>query len=154
MNDPKRPPGDRTDRVVTPTPTGRQAVLETEERSVTQLLQNILTNIQEIVRSEVRLAKTEIGEETSKAIRAITLLGAGIFLGIYALGFLLLSAVYALSAVLPDWLGPLLVGLIVAVAGAVLFFAGRNRLKSVSPVPQKTITSVKEDAQWVKDQTK
>jgi len=151
MNDPKVP-GGRTDLGVTPT--GRRTVLETEERSVTQILQDIFTNVQEIIRSEMRLAKTEIGEETSKALRAVAVLGAGLILGIYALGFLLLSAAYALAAVLPDWLGPLLVGLIVAVIATALIVIGRNRMKNVSPVPQKTIASVKEDAQWVKDQTK
>lgn len=151
MNDPKVPEG-RMDRGVTPA--GRQVVLETEERSVTQILQDIFTNVQEIIRSEVRLARTEIGEQTNKALRAFAVLGAGLILGMYALGFLLLSAVYALAAVLPDWLGPLLVGLIVAVIATALIVIGRNRIKTVSPVPQKTIASVKEDAQWVKDQTR
>jgi len=151
MNDPKVP-GGRTDRAVTPT--GRQVSLETEERSVTQILQDIFTNVQEIIRSEMRLAKTEIGEETSKALRAVAVLGAGLILGMYAVGFLLLSAAYALAAVLPDWLGPLIVGLIVGVIATALIVIGRSRIKTVSPVPQKTIASVKEDAQWVKDQTK
>jgi uncharacterized membrane protein YqjE len=151
MNDPKVP-GGRTDRGVNPT--GRQVVLEAEDRSVTQILQDIFTNVQEIIRSEMRLARTEIGEETSKALRAVAVLGAGLVFGMYAVGFLLLSAVYALAAVLPDWLGPLLVGLIVAVIATALIIIGRNRIKRVSPVPQKTIASVKEDAQWVKDQTK
>ncbi len=151
MNDPKVP-GGRTNRGTTPT--GRQVVLETEERSVTQILQDIFTNVQEIIRSEMRLARTEIGEETNKALRAVAVLGAGLILGMYAVGFLLLSAVYALAAVLPDWLGPLLVGLMVAVFATALIVIGRNRIRTVSPVPQRTIASVKEDAQWVKDQTK
>jgi len=128
--------------------------LETEERSVTQILQDIFTNVQEIIRSEMRLARTEIGEETNKALRAVAVLGAGLILGMYAVGFLLLSAAYALAAVLPDWLGPLIVGLIVAAIATALIVIGRGRIKTVSPVPQKTISSVKEDAQWVKDQTK
>lgn len=151
MNDPKVP-GGRTERPVSPT--GRQMVLETDERSITQILQDMFANVQEIIRSEMRLAKTEISEEIHKALRAFAVLGAGIILGLYALGFLLLSAVYALAAVLPNWLGPLLVGLIVAVIAAGLVVIGRNKFQTVSPVPQKTIASVKEDAQWVKDQTK
>ncbi|RPJ50264.1 MAG: phage holin family protein [Acidobacteria bacterium] len=151
MNDPKVP-GGRTDRGITPT--GRQVVLETEDRPVTQILQDIFNNVQEIIRSEMRLARTEIGEETNKAVRAFAILGSGLILAMYAVGFLLLSAVYALAAVLPDWLGPLLVGLVVAVIATALIVIGRNRVKTISPVPQKTIASVKEDAQWVKDQTK
>jgi uncharacterized membrane protein YqjE len=156
MRDPKGP-GGRVDRGISQS--GRQAVeekpeLSTEDRSVKQILQDILTNMQEIVRNEVRLARTEISEEMSKALRAFAFLGSGLFLGIYALGFLLLSAVYALAAVLPDWLAPLLVGLLVAVVAAVLIMVGRNRLAAVRAKPEKTIQSVKEDVQWVKDQTK
>ncbi len=151
MDDPKVP-GGRTERG--PSPTGRQYVLETEEHSVTQILQDILTNVQEIIRSEMRLARTEIREETNKGVRALAVLGVGVILALYGVGFLLLSAVYALAAVLPDWLGPLLVGLMVAVIATALIVIGRNRIQNVSPVPQKTIASVKENAQWVKDQTK
>ena len=133
---------------------GPQRALETEDRSVTQILQSILANIQEIIRSEVRLAKTEISEETAKALRAIAVLGAGLLFGMYALGFLLLSAVYGLAAVLPNWLAPLLVGTVVAIVAAALVVVGRNRLRLVNAKPQKTIDSVKEDVQWVKDRTK
>jgi uncharacterized membrane protein YqjE len=152
MSDPKVP-GGRTDRAAA-NMTGRQIALETDERSVTQILQNLFANVEEIIRLEMRLARTEIGEETNKALRAFAVLGAGLILVVYGLGFLLLSAVYALADVLPDWLGPLLVGVIVAVIAAALVAIGRNRLKTVSPVPRKAIASVKEDAKWVKDQTK
>jgi uncharacterized membrane protein YqjE len=156
MRDPKGP-GGRVDRSISQS--GRQAVEETpqastEDRPIKQILQDILTNMQEIIRNEVRLARTEIGEEMSKALRALAILGGGMFLAVYALGFLLLSAVYALAAVLPDWLAPLLVGLLVAVGAAILIMVGRNRLAEVNAKPEKTIQSVKEDVQWVKDQTK
>ena len=38
-----------------------------EDRSFSDVVQDILRNVQEIVRSEVRLAKTEIREEAVKA---------------------------------------------------------------------------------------
>ena len=37
------------------------------DRSLSDVLQDIIRNVQEIVRSEVRLAKTEIREEAAKA---------------------------------------------------------------------------------------
>jgi uncharacterized membrane protein YqjE len=131
----------------------RPTAAETGGRPFSELLQDIVANLQEIVRSEIRLAKTELSEETQKTIRAAAFLVAGGLLGLYALGFLLLSAVYALAIVLPDWLAPLLVALLVAVVAGALLMIGRNRLKSVSPLP-KTVSSVKEDIQWAKNQTK
>jgi len=38
-----------------------------EQRSLSEILQNTIRNIQEIVRSEVHLAKSEIREEFAKA---------------------------------------------------------------------------------------
>jgi hypothetical protein len=39
---------------------------EENERSITDVLQDILGNVQAIIRSEVRLAKTEVAEEVRK----------------------------------------------------------------------------------------
>jgi len=132
----------------------RQPVMETDDRPVSQVVQDIFANVQEIVRSEVRLAKTEITEEISQATRAGVYLATGGVCAAYALGFLLWSAAFALQQVTPVWLAPLLVGLVVAVAAGVLIVVGRNRMKLVNPKPEKTIASVKEDVEWVKDQTK
>lgn len=133
--------------------TDRPTAADTGDRPFGELLKDVVANVQEIVRSEVRLAKAELSEETQKTIRAVGFLIAGGLLGLYALGFLLLSAVYALAVVLPDWLAPLLVALLVAVIAGALLMIGRNRLKDISPFP-KTVSSVKEDIQWAKDQTK
>ena len=72
-------------------------------RTVSNVLQDIVGNVQEIVRSEVRLAKTEFREEAIKAKSSGVFFGAGALTGIYALGFLLLGVVYALSTVIPNW---------------------------------------------------
>jgi hypothetical protein len=86
--------------------------------------------------------------------KAAGMLVAGAVLGIYALGILLLFAVYALAGPLPDWLAALIVGVVVAIIAAVLVKVGLDRVKSVNPAPDKTIDSVKEDIQWVKQQTR
>ena len=48
-------------------------------------------------RAAVRLSKAEEREieEAVKARKSVSMLGAGVFIGLYALGFLLLAAVYA-----------------------------------------------------------
>ncbi len=134
--------------------TERRTVFEAEDRPISQILQDILSNVQEIVRSEVRLTRTEIGEEISKATRAGVFMATGGILAAYAVGFFLWSATFALREILPVWLAPLLVGLAVAIFAAVFIVVGRNRMKLVNTKPEKTIASVKEDVQWVKDQTR
>ncbi len=132
----------------------RRTVIETDDRPISQIFQDALGNVQEIVRSEVRLARTEVSEEISKATRATVFIVTGGVLAAYALGFLLWSAAFALREVTPFWLGPLLVGLVVAIFAGVFIVVGRNRMKLVNVKPERTIASVKEDVQWVKDQTK
>jgi uncharacterized membrane protein YqjE len=123
------------------------------ERSVPEVLQDIVSNIQEIVRSEFRLAKTEIKEQVSKAAKPAATLAAGILLAFYALGFMLLTIVYALATVISAWLAALLVTAGVALAAVMLVTIGKERLKQVKP-PQKTIATLKENVEWTKTQIK
>ena len=48
-----------------------------EERSVSDVLQDILRNLQDMVRSEIRLAKVEIREEGRRAVSSGIWIGAG-----------------------------------------------------------------------------
>src|SRR5690348_8779266 len=101
--------------------------MPTDSRSFAGVIQDIIQNVQDIVRSEVRLAKAEITNESKKAARAGAVLAAGAVLGLYALGFLLLAAVYGLSLALPAWAAALIVGAVIAVIAAIMITAGRAR---------------------------
>ena len=122
--------------------------------SIAELLQGIVGNVQGIIRSEVRLAKAEVREEATTAGKAAGMLAAGAVLALYAVGLLLLTFVYALNGPLPDWLAALLVFAVVAIGAGVLVKMGLERIKHVSPKPEQTIDSIKEDVQWVKQQTR
>ena len=52
-------------------------VFSVVERSISSLLKDIVGNLQQIIRAEVRLAKVEVGEELSKARQAMVLLAIG-----------------------------------------------------------------------------
>jgi uncharacterized membrane protein YqjE len=119
-------------------------------RSMAEVLQDIVANVQEIFRSEFRLAKAEIHEETSKIARSSVPLGMGVLLALYALGFILLAAVHALATVVGAWLAALIVGVTVLVISMILVSIGKNRLKQVKVVPAKTIGTVKENVQWAR----
>jgi uncharacterized membrane protein YqjE len=121
-------------------------------RSMAEVLQDIVANIQEIFRSEFKLAKAEIHEETTKIARSSVPLGIGILLALYAVGFVLLAAVHGLATMVDAWLAALIVGVAVGVISMVLVNIGRKRLKQVKVVPEKTIGTVKENVQWAKHQ--
>jgi uncharacterized membrane protein YqjE len=121
-------------------------------RTMAEVLQDIVANIQEIFRSEFRLAKIEIQQQTAQAARSAVPLIVGVLLGLYAFGFLLLAAVHALSLAVDPWLASLIVGVAVLAISLALVSMGRNRLKQVKVVPEKTVETVKENVQWAKQQ--
>jgi uncharacterized membrane protein YqjE len=122
------------------------------QRSVSEVLQDIAANLEEIARSEFRLATTQIKEEAARTVKPVATFGAGIVFAIYALGFLLLASVYALSIVLAPWLAALLVAALAGLVAIVFISVGRDRLKQVNHIPDKTIASVKEKVQWANNQ--
>jgi hypothetical protein len=124
------------------------------ERSFSSVLQDIIGNVQEIIRSEVRLAKAEVQQEAAKAGKAAGVLGSGAVLGLYAGGFLLLACLYALELVVAAWLAALIVAVVAGAGAAVLVNAGKKRVKRVDPRPDKTIHSIQENLEWAKNQTK
>ncbi len=123
-------------------------------RSIADVLQDILANVQAIIRSEVRLAKTEITEELTKAGRAAGMMGAGVLTAVFTVWLLLLTILFALATVMPMWGAALLLFVIMSIVTAILLTAGKKRLKTVHTTPEKTIESMKENVEWVKSQTK
>ena len=124
------------------------------ERSVADILQDIIRNIQEIVRSEVRLAKTEIRDEAIRAKPAGLPIAIGAPAAIFAALFLLLAAVYALSLAMPSWAAALCVSAVLAMVAAGTLSAGIKRLKKSPSTPKRTVESLKENVEWLTQQTK
>jgi uncharacterized membrane protein YqjE len=122
-------------------------------RSIPEILKDVLTNIQDIVRAEVRLAKAELGEELSRARSGGLLIGVGAVAAIFSALFLLLACVYALSRVMPNWAAALIVAAAVGVAAAVTLSLGLKRFKTIEAAP-KTAASLKENVRWAKELTK
>ncbi|HUG16959.1 MAG TPA: phage holin family protein [Thermomicrobiales bacterium] len=148
MEGTSRPEGGRGDPFL---PGGNYGRTGRGDASIADLLQEIVGNIQGIVRSEARLLKTEVREEATAAGRAAGMLAGGALLGVYAVGILLLSAVYALRGPVPDWAAALIVGAVVAAVAGVMVKLGLDRIRNVNPLPEQTIDSVKEDVRWVKE---
>ncbi|HXO06153.1 MAG TPA: phage holin family protein [Candidatus Sulfotelmatobacter sp.] len=124
------------------------------QRSVPDILEDIASNLTQIVQAEFRLAKTELKEGAGKVAGPGASLSAGVVLALYGLGFLLLAAVNALSLVMAGWLATLIVGGVLAIAAGILISAGGAKLKRVNLTPDKTIRALEEDLQWAKQQIK
>jgi uncharacterized membrane protein YqjE len=123
------------------------------ERPVSEVLHDIAGNVQDIVRAELRLAKTEVTAEVTRAGSAGMMVGLGILmLGVSGL-FALLAIVYALSLVMPSWAAALIVAAGEGLMAAVFVGIGIKRFKATRAVP-RTRESIKENVEWAKQQTR
>ena len=126
---------------------------QVENTSIGELLGNISGDLSQLFRQEVELAKAELKQEASKAGKAAGFLGVAGFAGYLAVVLLSFALVFALANVMDAGWAALIVAVLWGIVGAVLFVSGRNKLKSVDPVPHRTVDTLKEDAQWLKNPT-
>ena len=121
------------------------------ERPISSILQDILRNLQDIVRSEIRLAKTEVKEGLSRSRSAGVLVASGAIGAVFAAFLIVLSGVYALSLVMPMWAAALCAAVSVGIIAGVALSTGLSRFKTVHAAP-KTVASIKENIEWAKQQ--
>ena len=126
----------------------------TGDRSISDVVRDILRNVQEIFRSEVHLAKAEIREEASQAASSAVWAIAGLMGALSAWIFLLWTTAYALGTIMPMWAATLVIAVAMAVVASVLILTGIRRFKRVRAIPERTVESLKENFEWMKQPTK
>lgn len=124
------------------------------ERSVSDVLQDILRNLQEMVRSEVRLAKVEIRDEVRRAVSSSIWIAGGVVGALSAWIFLLWTVAYSLATRMSMWAATLVVAVVMACIASVLVIGGIRRVRRIQPIPERTVESVKENLEWMKQPTK
>lgn len=135
------------------TPPGVSPQAREEEQSIGDLIGEISSDLSQLVRDEIELAKAEIKQESTKAGKAVGMLGGAGYAGHLVLLFGSLAAVFALANVMdPAW-AALIVTAVWAVVGAVLYTTGRKRLRDVNLKPEQTMETLKEDARWARHPT-
>ena len=124
------------------------------ERSIGDIFKDMVTNIQEIVRCEIRLVKADITQEAGRYKQAagqylpsVRLVSAGAAVGLFGAGFLLLSAVYALALVMPVWAAAALTGLVLSITSAVMINTGLGHWRKLPSVLEINET-IKESKTW------
>ena len=124
------------------------------ERSITAVLTDIVGNVQQIVRAEIRLATLEMRQEIGKARRSVSLLIIGSAIAVLALAFGLLACVYALATVVAPWLAALIVAAGAGIVGGTLVAAGMKQMQQVAIAPPRTMATIEENIQWAKTPTR
>ncbi|WP_199906840.1 phage holin family protein [Aeromicrobium chenweiae] len=123
-----------------------------DERSIGDIVGEIASDLSNMVRSELELAKTEAKAEVAKAGKGAGMLGGAAVAGYFTLLFLSLFVMYLLGEGMDLQWAALIVFVVWAIIAAVLAVLGRSRLKTVDPSLERTQKTLKEDVQWAKNQ--
>jgi uncharacterized membrane protein YqjE len=123
--------------------------------SLTALVSGIVGDLQKLVRQEIQLARTEVKQEWEKTKSAAGAMAVGavlLSLGGVILCFGLVYLLWWLTD-LPRWACFGIVGLALVSLGGILLVAGRARASQVQVIPPQTAETMKENVQWIQNQT-
>ena len=127
-------------------------IRRTEERPLGELFSDLATETSNLVRNEVALAKVELTSKANKLgknIGSLAIGGAVAYAGLLGVGA---GVIMLLGRVIPNWLAAIIVGLVVAGIAWLMIGKAMTALRNVELKPEETVESLKEDAQWIKDQ--
>jgi hypothetical protein len=122
--------------------------------SIPDLIKRALGDAQELVRSEVALAKAELSHEARRIAAGVVLLAAAAAAGLLGAVLLLTAAAWALAEILawPVWAGFALTGAVVTIVAAIAGYVGKSRLAIDRPLP-RTQETMKENMEWMRART-
>jgi uncharacterized membrane protein YqjE len=124
------------------------------ERGVGELVKDLSGQISTLARQEVELAKAEVAEKGKKVGLGAGMFGGAAVAALMMLGSLTALLILALAKVVPAWTAALIVTLLWGAIAGVLALQGRKKMRQMgNPVPEKTVETVKEDVQWLKNRS-
>jgi len=123
------------------------------EPSLGDLFADLSRETTTLVRQEVELAKVELSAKASRVGKDVAFIGAGAAVAYAGFLAILAALIIVLANVLPWWVAALAVGIVVAGVGGFLVNKGIAELQHQNMAPQATIETVKDTAQWAKEQT-
>jgi predicted phage tail protein len=129
--------------------------MSNDPRSLGEMFADLTRDARMLIQQEIHLAKTELSQNASRLVPSLTMIITG---GLIAYGGLLAivaAIVLGLIAIgLAAWLAALLGGLVIAGIGYALFRVGLASFRVQDLKPRQTIERLKEDARWLRTQTR
>ncbi len=117
--------------------------MESSERSIGELISELVRKAAVLVQEEVALARAEMSTKASTVLRSAGMIAGG---GAIAYGgFLAIVAaiIIALHAVMPWWAAALLVGLVLVAVGYFLIQRAIETIKTANLAPRRTAASLR-----------
>jgi putative superfamily III holin-X len=126
-----------------------------QERSLGELFGDLTRDMSTLIRQETQLATTEMTQKAARVGKSSGVLVGGALVAYAGFFALLWAIVYGLTSLsgMPLWASFLIVAVIVLAIGGFLSWRGYDALRKTDLVPRQTVETLKEDAQWAKEQT-
>jgi hypothetical protein len=125
-----------------------------DDRSLGELFTELSADTSTLVKKEIELARHELTRSAMTVARDSATVAVGGLIA-YAGGIVLLMGIAWLLADLglPIWISFLIVGAIVIAIGGFLAYRAIESMKKASVLPVRTVETVKQDVDWMKEQT-
>lgn len=121
-----------------------------EEPSLSELISQLTNDLQLLIRNELELAKIELSDQAKRGAKGAGLLAAAGVGGLLGLLLLSFAAAWGLAEVVPTGVAFAIVGVVFVVVAAVLAKRGQAQLAAFKPVPEQTLTTLKDDVDVAK----
>ena len=126
-----------------------------EDRPIGDLVRQLSDQTTTLVRQEIELAKAEMTAKGKQVGMGAGAFGGAALFGLYAVGAITACLILALSTAVAGWLAALIVGVVYAAIAGVLALIGKKKTQAgAPPVPERAISSTKEDVEWAKTRAK
>ncbi|HEY2866882.1 MAG TPA: phage holin family protein [Pyrinomonadaceae bacterium] len=129
-----------------------QQPMTKDERGIGDLFSELANETGTLIRQEVSLAQAEMTKKATDAGKNAASIAIGGFVGYAAFLALLAAIIAVLSIAIPVWLAALIVAIVVGVVAFYMINSALAKLKKTDLAPRETVTTLKEDAQWLKKQ--
>jgi hypothetical protein len=124
---------------------------EMADRSLGELFSQLSGDLGALMHDELELAKTELKQDIQEVGKGGGLLGGAAFAAYMTVIALSFAAAWGLAELMAAGLAFLIVGLVWAAVGGVLYLSGRRTLQAASLTPEATVETLKEDVAWARD---
>ena len=125
-----------------------------DNRPLGDLFSDLATDMSNLVRQEVALARVEVTQKAKYLGRNVGYLVVGGAVAYAGLLAIIAAIIMLLDRVMPAWGAALLVGVVVAGIAWLLIGKAMAALQQADLTPRETVETLKEDATWMKQQVK
>lgn len=124
---------------------------EPSDLTTGELVRRLSTQLSELVRGELLLARAELAAKGKKVGVGAGLAGASGVLALYAGGALVAAVIAAIALALPVWAAAAITGGALLLVAGVLGWMGKSQIQQATPmVPEQATDGVRRDVEAVK----